>query len=179
MSHPVVIKTPRVELAQITTAHVVAWRAGPGEFQRLFGLTVADDLADFWEGYEKLLSKLTVPPDEWLLGYQVILPPERKVIGGCGYKGPPLDDGSIEIAYITAPAYRGQGYATEAAQALIRYAFGFPGITVVCAHTLPEKNASARILTKCGLRNLGEVTDPEDGRLWRWEIERDEFHAQR
>jgi RimJ/RimL family protein N-acetyltransferase len=37
------------------------------------------------------------------------------------------------------------------------------------AHTMPEQNASTRVLEKCGFRWLGEVVDPEDGAVWRWE----------
>lgn len=37
------------------------------------------------------------------------------------------------------------------------------------AHTLPERNASTSVLTKAGFEKLGEVVDPDDGLLWRWE----------
>ena len=61
------------------------------------------------------------------------------------------------------------GYATEAAQSLTEYAFSSGKVRVVRAHTLPEPNASTRVLTKCGFRRIGEVIDPEDGLVWRWE----------
>jgi ribosomal-protein-alanine N-acetyltransferase len=164
------IKTNRLELIQFTTDHIIALRSGSVAFQKLVGYPWAEGLEAVAEGYSKMFEKVTLPPDEWLLGFQVILPAEQKVIGCCGYKGPPDENGMVEIAYVTAPAYRGNGYATEAAQALIRYAFESRAITIVRAHTLPEPNASTRILAKCGLRNIGEVIDPEDGRIWRWEI---------
>jgi len=66
--------------------------------------------------------------------------------------------------------HQGQGYATEAAEALVRYAIDSGQVGTVCAHTLPEANASTRVLTKCGLECVGEVVDPEDGLVWRWEI---------
>jgi RimJ/RimL family protein N-acetyltransferase len=40
---------------------------------------------------------------------------------------------------------------------------------MVCAHTLPQPNDSTRVLARCGFRHAGEVTDPEDGLVWRWE----------
>jgi len=169
------ITTRRLDLIQISTAHIVAWRSGPLEFQQRFGLGVAEGLPDFFEGYETLLSKLTVPPDEWLLGYQIALRHEGKIIGGCGYKGPPDADGAAEIAYIIAPNYQGNGYATEAAEALTRHAFESSAVKTVRAHTLPQENASTHVLRKCGLRHLGEVMDPEDGRVWRWEISKAEY----
>jgi ribosomal-protein-alanine N-acetyltransferase len=171
------IKTNRLELIQFSSDQIVALRTGSPEFQRLVGFPWAEGLEEVAEGYSRMFEKVRVPPDEWLLGYQMVLREEGKVIGCCGYKGPPDESGMVEIAYITAPAYRGNGYATEAANALIRYAFQSAFITVVRAHTLPEPNASTRILTRCGLRNVGELLDPEDGRIWRWELPRAQWAA--
>src|SRR5205085_4024880 len=84
----------------------------------------------------------------------------------CAFKGPPGADGAVEIAYGVAPEHQGKGYATEAAEALVNYAFGSGQVRVVRAHTLPEPNASTRVLTKCGFRRVGEVIDPEDGLMW-------------
>ena len=36
-------------------------------------------------------------------------------------------------------------------------------------HTLPEPNASTRILEKTGFKRAGETIDPESGPVWRWE----------
>jgi ribosomal-protein-alanine N-acetyltransferase len=75
----------------------------------------------------------------------------------------------VEIAYGVAKEHEGKGYASEAAEALVKYAFDKEEVRVVRAHTLPEPNASTRVLTKCGFRHVGEVVDPEDGLVWRWE----------
>ncbi|MDB6136324.1 MAG: hypothetical protein JWM59_4567 [Verrucomicrobiales bacterium] len=66
-------------------------------------------------------------------------------------------------------SHQGRGYATQAARALTDYALGHPDLRTVRAYTLPERNASTRILTKCGFQNTGEVIDPDDGPGWRWE----------
>jgi hypothetical protein len=42
-------------------------------------------------------------------------------------------------------------------------------VKLIRAHTLPQINASTRILTKCGFDRIGEMIDPEDGLVWRWE----------
>ena len=42
-------------------------------------------------------------------------------------------------------------------------------VRVVRAHTLPQANASTRVLGKCGFTFTGPVEDPEDGLVWRWE----------
>jgi len=45
------------------------------------------------------------------------------------------------------------------------------GVRRLRVHTLPERNASTRILEKVGFERLGEIIDPEDGVIWRWERE--------
>ena len=105
----------------------------------------------------------------WIHGFALVQQADNAVVGNCGFKGPPTPDGVVEIAYGVAPDYQGNGYATEAAQALVSYAFSNSKVRVVRAHTLPEANASTRVLTKCGFKQVGEVMDPDDGLVWRWE----------
>jgi [ribosomal protein S5]-alanine N-acetyltransferase len=93
----------------------------------------------------------------------------RLVVGTCAYKGPPDAEGAVEIAYFTFPMYEGRGYATAMAALLTALAGTPPPARTVRAHTLPERNASARILEKLGFAHLGHVVDPEDGPVWRWE----------
>ena len=75
----------------------------------------------------------------------------------------------VEIAYAVDAGHRGKGYATEAAAALGSFAFASGQVQIARAHTLPEPNASTRVLAKCRFQRVGEVTDPEDGLVWRWE----------
>src|SRR6266403_3591916 len=115
------------------------------------------------------LLRASTSPDPWTHGFSLVHRDSDTVVGMCGFKGPPAADGVVEIAYGVSPEYRGKDYATEAAQALTDYAFSSGKVRAVRAHTLPEPNASTRVLTKCGFRRIGEVIDPEDGLVWRWE----------
>lgn len=107
--------------------------------------------------------------DPWTLGFSMLLRDTGAVVGTCGFKGPPGPDGVVELAYGVETDHQGKGYATEAAEALVAYAFGSGLVQLVRAHTLPEANASTRVLTKCRFQLVGEVIDPEDGLVWRWE----------
>jgi ribosomal-protein-alanine N-acetyltransferase len=111
--------------------------------------------------------------DPWIHGFSLVHRDSDTVVGACGFKGPPAADGVVEIAYGVRPDHQGKGYATEAAQALTTYAFRSGKVRVVRAHTRPEPNASTRVLAKCGFRRIGDVIDPEDGLVWRWERDND------
>ena len=64
---------------------------------------------------------------------------------------------------------RAYPYATEAAKAMVKYAFASGEVRMVRAHTLPDSAASQRVLAKSGFRHVGEVVDPDDGLVWRFE----------
>ena len=111
-------------------------------------------------------------PDPWILGFAIVRRGTGARIGTCGFKGPPGHEGIVEIAYGLDAAHQGKGFATEAAAALVDFAFTSETVRLVCAHTLAESGASARVLSKCGFRLAGQVVDPEDGLVWRWEKDR-------
>jgi RimJ/RimL family protein N-acetyltransferase len=107
--------------------------------------------------------------DPWILGFCFFRREDNVVVGKGGFKGPPGDDGVVEIAYGIVPGHQGKGYATEGARALTAFAFRTGRVSLVRAHTFPDGNASKRVLTKCGFLHMGQVVDPEDGWVWRWE----------
>ncbi len=55
---------------------------------------------------------------------------------------------------------------------MIEHAFAHQQVQAVFAHTLARFNASNRVLQKVGMRFTAEVDDPDEGKIWRWEIGR-------
>ena len=110
--------------------------------------------------------------DPWILGFTVRDAATDAVVGSCGFKGPPGTDATVEIAYGVSPEHEGKGYATEMAAALVTFALESGRVRVVRAHTLSATGASARVLSKNGFRRIGDVVDPEDGLVSRWEYNR-------
>ncbi len=108
-------------------------------------------------------------PSAWTHGFEIVDAMTDRVVGSCGYKGPPDSEGTVEIAYGIHPDQQGRGYAKESAAALVEFAFG-AGARLVRAHTKPHNGASARVLVACGFERIGEIVDPEDGLVWRWEL---------
>lgn len=110
--------------------------------------------------------------DPWIHGFVVVLRQNGIRVGQCGFTGPWTSEGVVEIAYGIDPAFQRKGFATEAAAALVSFAFSHPQVKRVCAHTLPEPNASTRVLQKCGFVRTGESLDHEAGVVWKWEKSR-------
>ncbi len=81
----------------------------------------------------------------------VELKSEGKSIGICGLlQRDTLPDPDIGFAFL--PDYWNQGYAFEAAAAVMKHARENLGVDRVLAITSPDNDASARLLTKIGLR---------------------------
>ncbi|MBC8290198.1 MAG: GNAT family N-acetyltransferase [Planctomycetes bacterium] len=102
-------------------------------------------------------------------GYLVISTQTSTLVGLCGFKGNP-SEGTVEIAYGTISEFEGRGFATATATAMVEIARNSGEVSTVIAHTLPEKNASGRLLEKNGFTMTGAAEDPEDGPVWRWEL---------
>ena len=73
-------------------------------------------------------------------------------IGGCGTH---LREGVPEIGYWLGVPYWGHGFATEAARAMIDYAFGDLGYETLQAGARVANPASRRVLEKCGFQWTG------------------------
>lgn len=68
-----------------------------------------------------------------------------------------LDDTpEIEVGYVLDKPYWGQGLATEAAGACVRYGFEVLGLQRIVAIARPENEASRHVMTKLGMKQEGE-----------------------
>ncbi len=75
------------------------------------------------------------------------------------------DSGSVaEVAWVLAVEAQGQGYASEAAHALVAFLLT-KGVREVVAHIHPDHEASARVAQAVGLGPTEEWSSGE--RLWR------------
>jgi ribosomal-protein-alanine N-acetyltransferase len=151
--------------------HLLALLEGPERYESASGTPIAEGLQDFLRSASPdYLASLrdALEPDEWKFGYAIIERESRMVVGLCGFAAAPDTNGAVEIAYGIAPSFQGRGYATEAAQGLIEIARRNPAVRLIRAHTLAERNASTRVLEKCGFRKVGELWE-EDYQVWRWE----------
>lgn len=103
----------------------------------------------------------------WLARAIVLREPARCLVGNVGFHGPPgvnaaSREHALEIGYGVLPEHRQQGYATEAAEALIAWA-RTQGIAHFIASVAPDNEPSLAIIRKLGFVRTGQHIDPEDG----------------
>ena len=168
------IQTERLRLEPQHPRSLLALIESTERFEEVAGVRAAPGLRDFLVSGEVSSDYLDAlraaeSADPWVHGFAAIHRDTGVMIGMGGYKGEPDAEGVAEIAYGVAPSYESQGYATEIAAGLSRFASADPRVRLLRAHTLPEKNASTQVLAKIGFAFVGQVVDPEDGPVWRWE----------
>jgi RimJ/RimL family protein N-acetyltransferase len=66
-----------------------------------------------------------------------------------------------EVGFIMAPAHHGRGYATEAARALLPFAFETMGLHRLIGRTEARNAGSARVLEKLGMRLEAHLVENE------------------
>lgn len=95
-----------------------------------------------------------------------------RIVGHCGLLLRKLDgEELVEIIYVFGSRHWGKGYATEAALAVLDYAWSL-GLQSVVAFIDPANDPSKRVAKKLGFRHTRTVLQGE-GRLEQiWEIDR-------
>jgi len=165
------LETQRLFLVPSDAAmlHAAVEEDWPTLSRLLGGVDFAENWTHFPEAILWMRDRLQDEPNEspWW-NYLIIHREEARLVGSCGFKGPPEPNGSVEIGYEIADAYQGRGLASEAAQAMTDWAVEQEGVRAVLAHTLAEENASTRILRKLGFEFVEEMIDIEDGKIWAW-----------
>ena len=93
---------------------------------------------------------------------------DGQLIGSCGIRRKLENDWEADIGYELAPEYWGQGYATEAAQAVVEFGFRELKLHRVSSWCIADNAASARVLERLGLRLEGRLRENEyfKGRWW-------------
>ncbi|MBU7595395.1 GNAT family N-acetyltransferase [Metabacillus halosaccharovorans] len=110
---------------------------------------------DLYESDEEVKSHIQLyleelESDQELFGWGVWLvfsQTDQQLIGDIGFKGKPVD-GVVEVGYGISPDEQNKGYATEAVEALVNWAFQTGKVNKIVAETLITNEASIRVLEK-------------------------------
>ena len=99
-------------------------------------------------------------PSKRFIRWSIVLNEEDKVIGGIYLFLPAGNDESgrrMDIGYEIAKDYWNKGYASEAIEAISRYALQNMGLVRVQAQIIPENIGSIRACEKAGFENEGTL----------------------
>ena len=180
------IDTRRLTLTPAAPQHLLTLIEQPEAFEASTGLRLAPGLREFYVSGEVSPAWLSAlrkssDPDPWRHGFFIVHREAKSVIGTAGFKGPADEDGMVEIACGVAPGFQGHGYATEAAAALVDYAFATPGAAVVARTTstspVPTFRARSETVRPGAARarnrsprssNRGAATIPATMSSWTW-----------
>jgi RimJ/RimL family protein N-acetyltransferase len=95
------------------------------------------------------------------VAFAVLLKASDELIGYADVSPGPPEHRQGEIGFVFHPDHQGQGYATEAAEALLALAFGAYDLHRVEARAEARNVASVRVLEKLGLRREGQLVENE------------------
>ncbi len=109
------------------------------------------------ERVERLVAKQLRHWEEHELGWWAVEPLEKpKLIGWAGLQFL-AETGETEVGYLLSRAYWGQGLATEAARASLRYGFERLKREVIIALVHPDNKASQRVIEKLAMTFLDKA----------------------
>jgi RimJ/RimL family protein N-acetyltransferase len=167
MTSAIVIETPRLILRTVTLADVdgvaCSWKLDEG----------AISPAEAEQKIERMMAHhaLNRPGKIVHLCLAMIFKSTNDFIGWCGLDHTNPKDADPALFYLLKSSYWGLGLATEAAGALLDYAFGQLELASIHGGAAPDNLASKQVMNKIGMDYLG--LDDEGGYAFR--LTRDEY----
>jgi ribosomal-protein-alanine N-acetyltransferase len=160
---------PQVRLVPATVQLLKALNGDRALFAELIGSPVPAGWPQFPEAISFTLEHLQAAPEAaqaWSM--QLFVDPATgRLLGSGGFAAPPADR-AVEIGYEVAPEFRGRGFGSAAALALVERAVASGEVDRVVAHTLPGPNPSTGVLVSLGFAHTADQEDPEVGPVWEW-----------
>lgn len=97
---------------------------------------------------------------------------DGRMIGNCGIRVNAPEHRQANIGYELNPDEWGQGFATEAARAIVRFGFENLGLHRIWAECNADNGGSVRVLTKLGMQREARFREHQwfRGRWWDTEI---------
>jgi len=160
---------PQVRLVAATVPLLDALEEDRALFSTLIGSPVPDGWPEFPEaiGFTRQHLRTAPEPDRrWSMQFFVDAATGR-LLGSGGFAAPPVDR-TVEIGYEVAPEFRGRGFGTAAAGALVERAVAGGEVDHVVAHTRPGPNPSTGVLVSLDFEHVADQEDREVGTVWEW-----------
>lgn len=170
---PAPIVTERLELVPLSLEAMEALVDGRrADAAALVGVEIPDRWPDDHDAGFLALRARQLRNDparaEWPVYAVALAGAERRMIGHAGFHGPPginsrRADDAVEFGYTVFEEFRGRGYATEAAQALLDWSRDERGIRHFVLAVAPTNEPSLAIVRKFGFEQTGAQWDEQEG----------------
>jgi RimJ/RimL family protein N-acetyltransferase len=160
---------PQIRLVAATVPLLNALNDDHSLFSELIGSPVPNGWPEFPEAIGFTLEQLQNASDadrSWSMQFFVDHA-YGQLVGSGGFAAPPLGR-TVEIGYEVAPEFRGRGFGTAGARALVERAVASGEVDHVVAHTLPGPNPSTGVLMSLDFEHVEDQEDPEVGVVWEW-----------
>lgn len=144
---------------------VLAYQADP-RYLRFYHWTQRGE--EDVRGFVRLLVRQQEEQPRQKFQFAIILPESGRLIGNCGVRIRDSGSRHADIGYEIAADEWGNGYATEAARAMLAFGFGELAMHRIWANCLADNSASAHVLEKIGMQLEGRLRENEwfKGRWW-------------
>ena len=160
---------PRIRLVAATVPLLNALNDDRSLFSELIRSPVPDGWPEFPEAIGFTLEQLQSASDldrPWSMQFFVD-DANGQLVGSGGFTAPPRGR-TVEIGYEVAPEFRGHGFGSAAARALVERAVASGEVDHVLAHTMPGPNPSTGVLMSLDFEHVEDQEDPEVGVVWEW-----------
>src|SRR5262245_32295686 len=128
---------------------------------------------------EEMLERRPGEPGGWV--QFTVEDGAAELVGDVGLSPADGETGVIKVGYTIDPRFQGRGYATEAVEALVAYAFDTLQADVVRAYAGAENAPSIRVMEKVGMRLIERFHGSDGEETWtgvRYEVRRGEKRGQ-
>lgn len=159
------IRTERLTMIPVTQDLRATFSESRSAFARLVDTALPDGWPELPHHFASAENEPMLPWCDYLLFQRRT----KRLVGSAGFFAAPDEDGDVEFFFEIAPAFRGNGYATETAEALIDLATA-NGARFVFAKTVAGANAPASVARKIGMEVVDDDYDPKTGLLFRFRI---------
>jgi len=166
------INTNRLELVSIGTEKIEALLSGDKvRAERICGFQIQNEHMFSNSLLQMRLKQMQVNPEvqPWLLR-AIVIKQSQIMCGHIGFHSAPAPDDlqdlavdGVEMGYAIGKDFRKEGYAKEAAIALIKWAFENHHQKCFILSIAPENVASLAIAHSMGFKEIGSHIDEEDG----------------
>ncbi|MFI5351599.1 MAG: GNAT family N-acetyltransferase [Candidatus Binatales bacterium] len=150
----------------LATARIHVRPLRPDDAESLFAATSDPEVMRCWDwpAHETpattaamVAAQLEEVAAQTALYWAICAGPESPAIGTCDLSEIDLHHRRAEIGFMLARSHWGRGYAFEAAQAVVEYAFGTAGLHRLAARTHAGNDRSAKLLERLGFRLEGTL----------------------